>query len=104
MSSVASKHPFPLPNPQSDWYLPALLAPSLYLMFSLAFFWGSGNDVLCSPILLTLVGLVSISVGSLAIQRENIPRHRQICQFCLLLTLVYLQLLLSRLWGWPVGN
>lgn len=101
MSAVASKPPFPIAEQHSHWLLPAMLAPSLYLMAAFAYLSASGNGLLCSPTLLFLVGLGSIYFGGREILRSSGPRHRQICQFVAVLFLVYLQLLLPRLWGLP---
>ncbi|GHB93692.1 hypothetical protein [Cerasicoccus arenae] len=105
MSAVVSKHPFPITTPQRrDWLLPVMLAPSLYVMLSFAVYWGSGSAMLCSPPLLLVIGILAIIYGARSIYRENHEsRHRQVCQYCALLTLIYLQLLLPRLWGWPAN-
>ncbi|MEO0796154.1 MAG: hypothetical protein AAFX93_13370 [Verrucomicrobiota bacterium] len=101
MSSVASKHPFPVVSRESDVILPVLLAPSLYVITSYAVFWGSGSVLLQSPNIILLVGLLSVLVGARMIFRRNSsePRDRQICSFIALVMLIYLQLLLPRLWG-----
>ncbi|WP_269539573.1 hypothetical protein [Cerasicoccus fimbriatus] len=103
MNAVATKHPFPLTPRPNQWFLPAMLAPSLYIMVSFAFYWGSGNPVLCSPALLLITGFISLAYCGRAIYRDSRePRHRQISLFVGIVFLIYLQQLLPRLWGWPV--
>ncbi|WP_309385427.1 hypothetical protein [Cerasicoccus frondis] len=104
MNAVITKHPFPLAAKPDHWLLPAMLAPSFYVMFSFSFYWGSGNPALCSPTLLMLTGLIALAYCGRSIYRDKKqPLHRQVCHYCALVLLVYLQLLLPRLWGWPAN-
>lgn len=101
MSSVASEPPFPLPARRNEWFLPVMLAPSLYMMVSFAVCLATGSSTPCSPTLLLLVGALSVLYGGWVILRDTGPAHRRICAFCAVLFLVYIQLLLPQLWGWP---
>ncbi|WP_309397319.1 hypothetical protein [Cerasicoccus maritimus] len=81
-----------------------MLAPSFYVMLSFGVFWGTGNAILCSPALLLVVSMfVLVYCGRGIYKQRGQPLHRQVCHFCALVLLVYLQLLLPRLWGWPVN-
>lgn len=103
MSSVASEHPFPLGQQTRHWFLPALLAPSLYVVVAMAVHQGTGNEFICSPALFWIAGAIAVGYSAWEVLRESGPLHRRVCLFCALLILVYLQMLLPRLWGWPAA-
>ncbi len=101
MTNVASNHPFPMTTRRHEWFLPAMLTPSLYLVASFAYCLATGSRVLCSPALFMVAGLIPVVYGACVFLRESGPLHRRLCAFCAVLILVYLQLLLPRLWAWP---
>lgn len=102
MSSVASNHPFPLAIRQNEWFLPIMLAPSLSAVVCFAYSLAMGKHTPCSPALLLLASVFAVVYGARVILREPGPVHRRVCAFCAILFLIYLQLLLPRLWGWPI--
>lgn len=101
MAVVASKHPFPLARQNPDWVVPVVLAPGLWVMFCYALFWGAGIVVPGAAELLLLTGLGALLLTGRALLHRPRLGASQFFWFCLALALIYLQLLLPRLWGWP---
>jgi len=104
MSSAASEHPFPLRQPTKHWFLPGMLAPSLFAVIAMAFFQATGDVRLCSPTLLWISGAVAVGFCAQASLRESGPLHQRVYIFCVLLIVVYLQMLMPRLWFWPTAH